>query len=308
MRKVTKAAVAAAVLLTGGGVSADAADMSFPPAYRLDSEPMVEFGSGWYLRGDLGYATISRPSYGYSVTDPMLVSTAPGALVGDPMRRDGILGSTVGLGYAFNRWFRSDVTFDWRQNVAGTFSQLFTPSGGAGGCVISDQSVTDKTTGIATLIPDLTSCYKTDKTQIRSWSGLVNVYGDLGTWFNITPYVGGGIGLSNLRTSTSEDWFFSNGVPYQSSAARNTWCTTTTKNCYSVGYRGPLPAHDIRTNFSFALMAGIAYDLGPHLKLDIGYRYLNMGSMTVVDANGNQARRTLETQEVRAGLRWTPDL
>jgi opacity protein-like surface antigen len=75
-----------------------------------------------------------------------------------------------------------------------------------------------------------------------------------------------------------------------------------------VGYRGPLPAHDIRTNFSFALMAGIAYDLGPHLKLDIGYRYLNMGSMTVVDANGNQARRTVDTQEVRAGLRWTPDL
>jgi opacity protein-like surface antigen len=307
MRKVMKAAAAATVLLAGGVVCAQAADMSLPPAYQLEPEPMVEFGSGWYLRGDLGYMTISRPSYGYSITDPNMISIAPNALLGDPMQRDGLFGASVGVGYTFNRWFRSDLTYDWRQNLAGTFNQIFIPPT-ARGCVISDQRVPDPATGGTTLVQDMTTCYKTDKTQIRSWSALVNVYGDLGTWFSITPYVGAGIGFTGLRTATKEEWFFSNGVAYQSGAAPNTWCTTTTNTCYSVGYRGPLPAATVHTNFSFALMAGLAYDIAPHLKLDLGYRYLNMGSLTVTDAAGNQVRRTLDTQEVRAGLRWTPDL
>ncbi len=78
MRKVTKAAAAAMVLLAGGAMRAQAADM-LPPAYQLESDAMVEFGSGWYLRGDIGYSTVSAPlgsppvqvsgnsGYGYSL-------------------------------------------------------------------------------------------------------------------------------------------------------------------------------------------------------------------------------------------------
>jgi len=258
MRKVMNAAAAATILLAGGVVRVQAADMSLPPAYQ-DSDSLVEFGSGWYLRGDLNYVTINRPSYGYnSQATATLPSAAPGVLIGDPMSQQGIFGATVGVGYAFNKWFRSDVTYDWRENLSGSFNQTST------------------------------SWTKIDQTQIQSWSALANVYGDLGTWFNLTPYVGGGIGLSNIKVSTNEKWF-SSGVPFNPAGV--------------VFSTAP-----IYTNFAFALMAGLAYDVSSHVKLDVGYRYLNLGSVNVVDSSGNVVRRTLDTQEVRAGLRWTPDL
>ena len=149
------------------------------------------------------------------------------------------------------------------------------------------------------------ACYKTDGVRTQSWTALLNAYADLGTWWNLTPYVGAGVGLTHIHADTTENWFWSTGAPYGS--GNNTYDSATGVSVH-YGYAGNVGSLQVRNNFSFALMTGIAYDIAPHLKLDIGYRYLNMGSLSVIDTSGYTVRKTVDAQEVRAGLRWTPDL
>ncbi len=107
--------VAVAVLVTVSfAASALAADMPrFPPP--IDAPPIAEkhpvkeiFDSGWYLRGDLGYAW-SQVS---SATASTGASLANGSLGN---------GYTVDFGVGVkSRWFRSDVTVDYASPVTYT--------------------------------------------------------------------------------------------------------------------------------------------------------------------------------------------
>jgi opacity protein-like surface antigen len=60
-------------------------------------------------------------------------------------------------------------------------------------------------------------------------------------------------------------------------------------------------------NFAFALMAGISYDISTNLKLDLGYRYVNFGSMSFKSLSGSLFDKGLTSQEVRLGLRYLVD-
>ena len=73
-----------------------------------------------------------------------------------------------------------------------------------------------------------------------------------------------------------------------------------------------------RTSFAWALTAGFDYDLAPNLKLELSYRYLNLGSIAVGGAHcfaGVQAclggagvaassHTTLASNDLRVGLIW----
>jgi opacity protein-like surface antigen len=307
MRKFMKAAAAATVVLAGGGVQAMAADMSLPPTYQLESEPMVEFGSGWYLRGDLSYSTMRAPvsnpptyetrTYASGASVPVPVVTSGSSIFGNQLYSSGLFGASAGAGYQFNRWFRMDATFDWRA------TQNYKKTSYGQACAID---VTNPITGVATLTND-GDCYKNDGTQTQTWTSLMNAYGDLGTWWGVTPYLGAGIGLTHIRAQASEDWFWSTGAAY-GGGGYNTYNSTAEGVSVHYGYPGNVGPTQVRTNFSWALMGGLAYDIAPHLKLDLGYRYLNMGSLSAVDGSGNTVHKTIDLQEVRAGLRWTPDL
>lgn len=310
MRKTVQAAAVAFMALQMGTPGARAADLDTPPLYQPENSPMVEFGGGWYLRGDLGYSTMGVPTPAYGLTEantdyygipyPNYRSTGvtSQSILTDPTHQVGAFGATLGVGYTFNNWFRMDATFDWRQPQSGTntvnYSPLFNSSSNylGYGCEGPNGPV---------------GCYKTDQTNIQSWTGLLNAYGDIGNWFGFTPYVGAGIGVTNFRASTNESWYFANGVPYGNNGLNN-YCPTGANGCYFNGYPGNITPNQIRNNFSYALMAGLSYDLVPHVKLDISYRYLNMGSLTGINAAGNTTRFTIDSQEVRAGLRFTPDL
>ena len=103
--------------------------------------------------------------------------------------------------------------------------------------------------------------------------GLVNFYYDLDMGHRITPYVGVGIGFA-----------------YHSFDGDDT--------------------SDSDTSFAWALMAGVDIDLRESWKLDIGYRYLDMGDGSFADRK--TPGRTfeiddLETHEIRVGLRYSFD-
>ncbi|MEP3476205.1 MAG: outer membrane protein [Hyphomicrobiales bacterium] len=106
--------------------------------------------------------------------------------------------------------------------------------------------------------------------ELSSLVGLANFYYDLDMGHRITPYVGVGIGFASLSMD------------------------------------GP-DADDSDTNFAWALMAGVDIDLRANWKLDIGYRYLNMGDGKFDDSKipGRQFEvEDLEAHEIRVGLRY----
>ena len=99
-------------------------------------------------------------------------------------------------------------------------------------------------------------CYDGYRGNVQSGVFMANGYVDLGTWAGFTPYVGVGVGLAHHRMKDLTDTSIvpTGGVGFAPS-------TTT-------------------TNFAWAVMAGASYSLTSNLKLDLGYRYLDMGKIT----------------------------
>ena len=66
-----------------------------------------------------------------------------------------------------------------------------------------------------------------------------------------------------------------------------------------------------RWNFAWALMAGLSYDVTPNLKLDLGYRYLNMGRGTTGTINclcgvsfPGFTIAGMASHDLKIGMRW----
>ena len=65
-------------------------------------------------------------------------------------------------------------------------------------------------------------------------------------------------------------------------------------------------------NFAWAAMAGVSYHIMPNLLLDVGYRYVNMGTFQtgVIACNapgychGETQHFDMASNDVRVGLRW----
>jgi opacity protein-like surface antigen len=142
-------------------------------------------------------------------------------------------------------WFRSDLTFDF-----GTPAKYWVDTA---------------------VLPT------TYTARIETATALVNIYADLGTWYGLTPYVGGGVGGSYLRTT---EFHTATVIPPLSSEIGGSY------------------------NFSWALMAGASYGFG-RVAVDVGYRRLNLGpAVTGVDALGNQLSvKNLAVDELRVGMR-----
>lgn len=126
-----------------------------------------------------------------------------------------------------------------------------------------------------------------DEAELESTTYLLNGYVDLGTWSGITPYVGAGVGVaSNRFTDVTRE--VSLGGAF-------------------VG-RIDLPRYT-STNFAWALMAGIAADLGSGFKVDLGYRYTHMGDAHTRsdDLRAGIRAKDVDAHEFRIGARYMID-
>jgi opacity protein-like surface antigen len=123
--------------------------------------------------------------------------------------------------------------------------------------------------------------------DIESWVGLANLYLDLGTWWCITPYIGGGIGFASLSVLGMKDV----NVPN-----------------FGVAYAGD----HTETNFAWAVHAGLAYDVTPGFTVDLSYRYTDLGdarSGDFVSYDGTLAGGPLRIEDITShdlmlGVRW----
>ena len=117
---------------------------------------------------------------------------------------------------------------------------------------------------------------------LQRYDALANIYFDLGTWYGLTPYVGAGAGVAVFNP---------------------------TQRATSLVAGAPLPA--IRnpgssTEFAWAAMAGVSYQVDPNIAIDLGYRHLDLGRFSTTTA-GFLLNKHFTQEEVRVGLRYMID-
>jgi opacity protein-like surface antigen len=266
MRSVKFIVAAGAVsLLSSAAIAADMPSI-MPPAPQYYAPPAEDFG-GWYLRGDIGVTSSSAKRHVNSY-DTLPAGTSLNQL------GHGFNGGTafdVGVGYKFNSWLRADVTGEYRSKVNFTGTDfLMYPNGGG----------------------PLSDVYNGG---YKSWVGMVNGYVDLGTWWCLTPFIGGGVGVAHVQTTGLQD----TGAVIRGGVVQ------------SASYFARGATAD---NFAWAAHAGVAYKVTNNFTVELAYRYLDMG--TAVHGVGNSFDgtnsgqssfqfRDLTSQDVRLGVRWT---
>jgi opacity protein-like surface antigen len=251
----------AAALAGGANASALAADL-LPPPLPEPPPPPIAFG-GWYLRGDVGVGANELSSVSSRFTNPTVLVPAPvinAVTIGDSAF------AGAGVGYQFNNWFRFDVTAEYRTaaqySAIQSYSNLWNLQCGA-------------------------RCYDLYHGQHSAAVFLANAYFDLGTWYGITPYVGGGVGAG-------VNWL---------------------QNFYDISAQPAggfgFAQNRMPTNFAWQVGAGLAYNVSPNLKLEVGYRYLDLGKMstgTIICQGGGCPGEVqsfyLASHDVRLGFRY----
>ncbi|GJE55171.1 MULTISPECIES: outer membrane protein [Methylobacterium] len=208
----------------GAPCLAHAADLLPPPP---PPPPIpVDVGGGWYLRGDVG---VGATQYEKVRTTLGTGGALPAGYVIENRTIEDQFFAGAGAGYQFNSFLRGDVTGEYRGGGQIRYTEKFPLGGG---------------TGI-----DVNSA------KFRSIVTMANGYIDLGTWWCLTPYIGGGVGAAFNQVSGYTD----QGAGF----AAGGFGTAPTKNT---------------TSLAWAAQAGITYDVTPNFKVDVGYRYLNMGN------------------------------
>jgi opacity protein-like surface antigen len=244
------------------------------PAPRDDR---VEFASNWYVRGDLAYAQETFPNI-----SPFTFGSSPSVL--------NSYSAGIGMGYKVNNWFRTDLILDYR-------SQLHAAGNNSANCEVV---LPDVITGLPAPTPEI--CNGHSDSKIRRWDLLANGYLDLGTWDGFTPYIGAGAGVTWARINQSVNFTF-NGQPCFASCGFPTAPVGTfifadfDRSQSSTNWR-----------FAWAAMAGIAIAMTDHAQLDVGYRFLDLGTVTgLSSATGTTVTQRVRANEVRAGVRYTID-
>ena len=244
------AAAAMAVLATGQARTADLPMMPPPP--------MIEQYGGWYLRGDIGMTNQQVRSL-----DNALFADAVNLTIRDKNFEAGMLFG-LGIGYRHNSWFRWDLTGEYRGE---TGFHGFDTYGG----------------------PPADS-YNNYTAKKSEWLLMWNAYLDLGTWKNITPFIGAGIGASRVGIHSFRDIGIAGVVDtaaYAPSASK--W------------------------NLAWALHAGLAYDVTPNFTIELAYRYVHLGdgrSGDIIafdgtnDINNPMHFKNITSHDVKFGVRW----
>ena len=153
-----------ALLSTGAAGAADMPSYYAPPGGYAPADPPLEFGTGWYLRGDASFGPEDKPKL--LLRDDVPTFDSKASALG--------YGFGGGAGYKFTEHFRADITADYLDPFH-----------------------------YDAVIPCGATCSIDRQTNLWRWDGLVNGYLDLGDWFGVTPYVGAGAGVSGTHQDGS---------------------------------------------------------------------------------------------------------
>jgi opacity protein-like surface antigen len=239
-------------------------------------EDMVEFASNWYVRGDLAYAQETFPNIA-----PFTFGSSPSVL--------NTYSADIGGGYKVNDWFRTDLILDYR-------AQIHAIGSAATPCF------TNVTNPPPSGNPVGATCIDHSDNEIHRWDLLANGYLDLGTWDGFTPYIGAGAGVTWARIQQSDN-FTLNGLPCGAGCG---FITNGGKVATFADFDSSQSSNHYE--FAWAVMAGVAIAIADHTQLDVGYRFLDLGTITgISSATGASVTQRVRANEVRAGLRYMID-
>jgi len=201
----------------------------YPPG-PVDDAPevtVVEFGTGWYLRGDIAYSDTVDPGFTFG-------GVANGQDLGNGQS------FSVGAGYMVNNYLRIEGTVDYTNGLGFRDERTV-------GCGVWNTPVA--ITG---------QCSQVSNLDVETTSVSLNGYLDLGNFRGFTPYVGGGIGVTHLDWG---DYSFTNRC--QANAAGDcqipsgTQSTFTTLSDTAWSASGSLMA-----GFAYDLTKNLKLDIG----------------------------------------------
>lgn len=291
---VVKTVLAAAFLCSGYAVPVVANDRLFPDTQKVvyGQKKKHEFGSSWYIRGSAAWSRDKTPA---------LFSNG---ILAAPSRPENSWNVSIGFGYKINNWFRTDVTLGIRQDKT-----VNTTSAGTFACPLEvrgvDQLNPDGSTTPIGITALENQCRQTQNASLRRMTVMFNAFIDLGTWSGVTPFVGVGVGGAYGRVRAISRWIdTANNMPYAATLTAPggyplTWLPFDKGYQFGVQnkYRNMSKS---QLNFAWALMAGFAFDVSPNAKLELSYRYLNMGKW-------GQATSANVAHDYRIGFRYMID-
>jgi opacity protein-like surface antigen len=252
-----------------------AADLGGPKTKTYETyQPNSSAHRNFYVRGDIG---VGRHAAGGFSQDE--VAANGGTFISQSISDAVVVGA--GLGMQINSRFRLDLTGEYRstaqiKGLDNVTADLIGPDGSL----------------------QANTLYQGN---LASYVGLLNGYVDVVKWRGFTPYVGAGVGFAHNKMS---------GFTTGSSATFTDAATGAQTVQLSSGTAGAKS----QTNVAWALMVGTSYDLSPNAKLDLGYRYVNLGSgiatsTGLIDCTCGTTGQPLKlsdlaAHEFRIGIRW----
>ena len=282
-------ALASEVLLPP--ISALAADYD-PPIY-VDQAPEyqpVEVGSGWYLRGDVGY-NFNKPYKYFENSAAFSSSTNP-------------VSGSVGIGYHLTDYLRAELNLgllpksefstDFLSSCEGTQTTT---------TVIRNPGVEDSVFVDSRRVSQ--NCQGQNAGTNSAFDGTANLFVDLGTFAGVTPYIGGGLGLiySRYRSSTG-DRHCTEPSPTVIQGGNVT--TTTAFRCDDAStYEGSADAEK-QLGLIYSLNAGFAYQVSKNVELDFGYEYKSAPSARYVSFDNNAVvlNKGIDYHQFKVGVRY----
>jgi opacity protein-like surface antigen len=289
MKSMLKASVASTVFLLAVTASPEAfaADLggSIKDPYVSPMMPMAGGAGPCYMRGDVGYSASQSPTASWPVNNTVWTDNGSGdgvvtadelssvfvtdAVTNVSLDNTWLAEGGMGCGSG-SRGFRAEVMLGYRgdRDLQGE-PGLYDP-----GPAVGDPDPAGP--GVPLDDPLHTS--------IQTYTLMLNVYKDLGTYNRFVPYIGAGIGVA--YHDVGEVYF--TGNPALTNRIEG----------------------DRDIAFAWALMAGVGYQISDRAILDIGYRYIDMGSAQSgrVDSAGNVNPRVeiddIAAHEVKLGLRY----
>lgn len=244
-----------------------------------------------------GFSTFSMAAdYIQTIVEAPEVITLPPSNTGWYLRGDIGYSKPKYRGADFPKFTGSDcsgcVMLNGEGSISGKLKGSFLIGGGVG-YQVTDYFRTDLTLDYLTRSKgnlthcepshwEVSNCTSKNGSKFSALSLLANAYIDLANINGITPYVGAGIGATRVK-----------------------WSNLAQED-------GTFPIGDVKGTtdwrFTYALMAGLSYDLTENMKLDAGYRFrrVNGGKMAEAYGNGNGAaqQKAMYIHDVRVGLRY----
>ncbi len=260
-----------------------------PPIYvdQAAEYVPVEVGSGWYLRGDVGYS-VNDPYDYYETPDGFTSSVIP-------------ISGSIGMGYHFNDFVRGELNFGLLPTSKFS-NDYITVCGGTETTTVTnnaDSSIVSSVSG-----PGNRPCPGSDNANNKAYQFMANAYVDLGTYVGITPYIGGGLGVAYSTYSSAQGARDCNSD--SSSTVGGGTTTTTSFDCFdSSVYRGAVES-ERQYSLAYSLGAGFAYRVSQNVSVDLGYEYFAVPQARYAsfDSGGVSIREGIDYHQVKLGLRY----